>query len=235
MSHPICYSILAKILAGVSALALLAGSAAADPALTETFSINGSIQDAAHCGQFTLPDFDPTLGTLEGVDISLTIDSTAKIQVYNTAATPVGFADASLSLPGSVTGPGGIKLASTITASLDSGIAQPGLNTFGSLSLINTLSQHVDAGSLDLWQGLSGGLVDFQYSKGNPTYKGTDLGNSLFFGGAETGSGTFKVVYTYLNPSTAAVPEPSARFLSMIVAGLMGLMWFGRVRGRLRA
>jgi hypothetical protein len=228
MFHNLRNSIYKRTLSYSALLVLLTGVASADQTLSESFFTTGNVHDASSTGQFTLPAFDTTLGTLEGVDITLTINSWAKLQIYNSSSNPVGFTDASLTLPGSVTGPGNINLMTSLTASLDSGIAKSGLNNFDTDKVTNTASQHVNAGMLSLWENQPDNAINFSYTKGNPTYQGTDLGDSLFFGGSVREKGKLTVDYTYLSAGNLATPEPAGKFLSAIVAGAMMLMLVGR-------
>ncbi len=203
-------------------------------ALTQTFTIGGTVESASPFGEFTLPAFDPTLGTLQSIDLTLSIDSSSTIKVYNTASTPVGFTNASINLPLSVSAPSGITFTLNLGATLASGTAQPGLNTFGALTTNETLSQSVGSAAFALFEDQPGGTVTFSYNKGNPTYQGTDLGNSLFFGGSETGSGELKIVYTYLNSAVQPTPEPAGMYLSLIVALALAALAAGRAQGLLR-
>lgn len=228
MFHKLHNSILVRTLGYCAISVLLTGVASADQTLSESFFITGHVQDASPTGQFTLPAFDTTLGTLEDVDLTLTIHSCARLLIYNSSNSPLGFTEASLTLPGSVTGPGNIDLMTSLTASLDSGIAQPGLNTFRTVKATNSASQHLDASALSLWENQPNNVIDFSYIKGDPTYHGTAPGGSLFFGGKIGGRGKFTVEYTYLSANNLATPEPAGKYFSGLVAGAMLIMLAGR-------
>jgi hypothetical protein len=179
-----------------------------------------------------LPDFDTTLGTLEGIDITLTLTSNSKIKVFNSSHHSVDFTNASLTFLSSVSGPGA-KLSTSFVASLASGTAHPGMNDLKTDKTTNSTSEQLDPSVFNLWEDQTKNVVDLTYSNGNPTYQGTDLGHNLLFGGKVKGSGEVTVQYTYLaDPGASspplAVPEPLGKYLSAIVAAAMTLMLFGR-------
>ena len=229
MCSSLRYSLSNYILVCASVLTLSISSSLADSA-TKTYSITGNVQDAFNAGQVTLPDFDSSLGELQSIQLTLTIHDTSKIQVYNTSCSPVDFTNASIQFPGSVSGPGGLSFSLDLGASLASGTAKPGLNTFSGLTSTQILSQGVGTASFGLFEDQASGVVTFDYLKGNPTYQGTDGGHSLFFGGSESGAGELKVVYTYLTSAVQPTPEPAGAFLSLLVALAMAALAAGRMR-----
>ena len=215
----------------IAAWLLLMKSTSAQTTATESFNIGSALQCLSSSGDFTLPDFNTSLGTLESVTLTLTLTNSSKINVYNTSGNLVDFVNASLILPGSVTGPDGVVLSTALDATVASGVANPGINSYGTTMNPVTVSAVIDPSSFDLWEGSTNGAVDFSYSKGNSTYQGTDLGGGLLFGGTLKGCGEVTVEYTYLSSgSSLATPEPPGRYLSAIAAAGMALMLFGRKR-----
>lgn len=221
-----------KTALGFAATALLlTATATAQDTKTQTFSIGSPLQCLSSTGNFTLPDFDSSLGTLESINLTLTITNCSKIQVFNNSNQSVDFTNASLNLLGSVSGPGGTTLNTSVTASIPSGTAHLGLNCFPTTKNSTTVSSLLDPSLFSLWQDQDGNVVDLSYVKGDPTFAGTALGNGLFFGGEIKGYGKVTVEYTYLsggNGSPIATPEPAGGYLSAIAAAGMMFMLFGR-------
>jgi hypothetical protein len=189
-------------------------------------------------GNFTLPDFDPTLGTLESVNLTLSLTNCTELNVYNTGSSAASFVNASMTMPGTVIGPGDLTLNSNLQAMLASGTAQAGMNTYSTIKITTTAGKSINSNSLNLWENQSGGVLDFSYTKGSPTYQGTDTGgDSLLFGGTVKGYGKVTVDYTYLagagDPPPVpplATPEPAGKFFSALAASAMALLAFGRKR-----
>jgi hypothetical protein len=219
-----------------TAALLITGTALAqDTTETESFSIGAPLQTLSPSGDFTLPDFNTSLGTLESVDITLSIRSCSTIEVFNTSSNPQAFSNASLSLLGSVTGPNGLELNTTLDTVVPTGLAQSGINSLSTGKEIASTQESPTAAQLSLWENQAGGVLDFSYVKGNPTFQGTDVGgDNLLFGGNLKAYGDVTVEYTYLSnndPGTPlAAPEPSGKYLSGLAAGAMALMLFGRRR-----
>ena len=215
---------------------LLTGVALADnDPITESFNVSSPLQNLSAMGNFTLPDFDSTLGTLLSVDLTLTIKNTSTIVVFNTGSSPEGFANAMMSGFGTVTGPGGLTLNGSGQSLVASGIAQVGSNTYAPQATTTTSTSStgsVGSGSLGLWEDQTDGKVDLSYTKVSSTFSGTDLGgDNLLFGGKLSGSGQVSVQYTYLSGTDpVATPEPSAHLLSGLAAGVMAMLLIGRAR-----
>jgi len=235
MSLSIPYSIYIKTAFGCTASLLLLTGAALAKTQTESFTTIAPLKCSQNANNFVLPSFETTLGTLESVDITLTFASCSRIRVFNDGCTPQSFTDASMTMPITLDGPAGLDINTSLTASLASGLAKPGLNSFCTTKSSTTDTQQINPGSFNLWENQPNDKVSFTLSKGNPTYQGTDHGNDLFFGGKARERGKITVQYTYC-PGTGkqAVPEPSGKYLSGIVAAAMMLMLIGR-RKLLRA
>jgi hypothetical protein len=210
-------------------ICLVTGSAASAQTLaTESFSASSPLQLLSSSGQFTLPDFDSSLGTLEGITLTLTVNNDATIDVYNTSAAAENFLNASLSEAGSVSGPGSTKLSTSLNVTLPSGTANPGMNAYSTAQFTNVATNQIDSSNFNLWEDQSGKVVDFTYEKGNTTYQGTDVGgDNLLFGGKADGTGEVTVEYSYLagagDPPLAA-PEPRSFYLTGIAAAALGLI-----------
>jgi hypothetical protein len=79
-------------------LSLLSFRTASAQLQTESFNVGLPLQNLSSSGNFTLPDFDETLGTLDGVSLTFAVNNSATIQVYNTLSSPVNFTNACLGI-----------------------------------------------------------------------------------------------------------------------------------------
>ncbi|MEJ0001107.1 MAG: choice-of-anchor E domain-containing protein [Verrucomicrobiota bacterium] len=113
-----------NLFACVVPLLVIAGTACAQDK-TKTFTSEALTTS----GSFTLPEFDTSLGTLQDISLTLTVNSLTTIQVFNNSGTPETFTDASLSSTDIVVVPGTVRLTSVTDVTEPAGTAQPGLNT----------------------------------------------------------------------------------------------------------
>jgi hypothetical protein len=174
-----------------------------------------------------LPSFDTSLGTLEDVTISLAVVSKPSVRILDSGKSPFHFTNASMTMPYSVTSSSGLDFNSSVSSSVASGIAKPGMNSYPTKLTYMTDSDMVNPDSFSLWENQPNNQIDFTVTKGDPLFEGTAIGNNLFFGGGIAARGKFKVVYTFL-----AAPEPSGKYLSAIVALAMALIVIGRKKLR---
>jgi hypothetical protein len=176
----------------------------------------------------TLPLFNPSLGTLTGVTLSVDATITADIQVVNINTSPMAFTNATASVPVTATGPGGATATVTAMAVVPSGTAAPGLNDFpgvaGSTSGVNPVSP-ADF-SLYIGTGTFTGTLSVVAPTG--TFSGSGP-PGLFFGGTATAGGSIDVTYTF----TPAVPEPSS--MALLGIGMVSLLSWRRVFKRYTA
>jgi hypothetical protein len=237
MYLPISKPTIKSIFRCATAALLITGTASADSTpQTESFSIGSSLQSLSATGDFTLPNFDTSLGTLESVNLTLTVNNCSTINVFNASSSSESFSSATMNLLGSVTGPNNLLLNTSLESQAAPGVAQAGINTFNPGKNTTTTLGSVDSSLLGIWENQPSGVVDLSYTKGNPTFQGTDTGgDNLLFGGTLKGYGEVTVQYTYLadsdpNSPPLATPEPSAKYLSGLAAGAMALLLFGRRR-----
>ena len=217
------YSISRSAVNCIASLFLLTGTMCAAASQTESFSSESCLQSLSSSGTVALHDFDSSLGTLEGVDLTLTLNScSTTIEVYNTTNSPVDFTNASLTLNGSLSGPDGTRVNTTLDVVDPSGTANAGMNTFTTNKMSFSTSEELNSSAFSLWENQSGGKVLLDYTKGNASYSGTDTGDSnLLFGGKLGGSAKFTVEYVYTTDTTRAVPEPSRKYLALLAAAGM--------------
>lgn len=222
-THPIF-----KTAAGCAALLLFFVQGASAQIVTETFTYTTPTQDMPISDLFSLPDFDTSLGTLQGIDLTFSTSATADIVVFNSTNKSANFTNASVTLPTSLTGPGSAVINATLSASLASGIATPGFNSYSGLTDSATESKTISSGDFSLWEDQSGDKVNLTYTTGNGSYSGTGPLNTLFFGGSATGGQTTTVTYTYLKSTYQATPEPSQMALFGIALGAFALLLIRR-------
>ncbi|HEV3271708.1 MAG TPA: choice-of-anchor E domain-containing protein [Candidatus Methylacidiphilales bacterium] len=233
MSQSIRYSLF-KIAFSCTAALLLFTDAASAKTQTETFTASESLGCSQSDNNFVLPGFNTTLGTLDCIDVTLTFSGRSSIRVINDGSAPLGFSDASLTVPIDVSGPDGIDFDTSLTGDIASGTAKPGLNSFKTMKNSVTDSQQINPGAYNLWENQPDNLVSFIVSKGDPTYQGADHGGDLFFGGKATEHGKISVEYIYTVPNclgtggAEAVPEPPGKYFSGIVAVALMLVLIRR-------
>jgi hypothetical protein len=199
---------------------------------SETFGTYGYFGCALDNSDFYVPAFNPALGTLEDVDVTLSFRMTPNITVVNTTNASIQFTDASISVPVEVSGLGLTTFDTTLTASR-SGTAGAGTNNYLLGPSTASGTETISAGDFSSWEDQpTQKYVSFTLSKGDPSYSGTAQGDGLLFGGTDAQYGKISVEYTYL--SVLAAPEPSGKVLSLIVGLSMTLIMIGRT-SRLRA
>jgi hypothetical protein len=232
MSNSLNRSI-SKIGLAFTTLLLASSGAAFAQTASETFSSSSYFGCALDNADFYVPTFNPALGTLENVDVTLTFKMNPTITVYNTTTSSIKFTDATISVPIEVSGLGLTTFDTTLTAS-HSGTASAGLNSRLLGPFSSTDTEAVSASNFADWedQPASTDKVNFTFTKGDPAYSGTAQGYGLLFGGTDAQYGKISVQYTYL--SVLAAPEPSGKVLSLIVGLSMMLIMIGRT-SRLRA
>jgi hypothetical protein len=232
MSRSIHQSLLATALRCSVALLLLSGVSGAAQAQTETFLSSGMLTPLNVPDELTLPSFDPTLGSLQTIDLSLKFDICPTISVFNNTNAPVDFSNAMLFAPITFTGPGGLTLTANLTATIASGVAAPGINTFTPTGSWTYTVKSINPASFALWENQPADKVNLVVTPGSLTFKGTEKADGLFFGGSAIEWENISVAYKYL--TAQAVPEPSGGDLSLIVGAAMVLIVMGR-KARLRA
>jgi hypothetical protein len=204
-------------------MAALAGPAAA---AVETFSVDyGSAETPLATGtgeNLSIDKFDPSLGVLTGVNITLYSYDTASAEVYNFAGIRASYAGATATVPITVTALGGTASTASATAGLFAGVSTGrGMIVAGSSPVIALRSaSQVDAGDFGFYEGV--GVVPFTVSVESTagSYSGSS-GAMLFFGGNGFSRGTVEIDYTY-----TATPEPG----TMAAISYCGLGFARRLR-----
>jgi hypothetical protein len=187
-----------------------------------TYSAHIAPQSVPFSTSFTVQKFDSQLGTLSGVQLTLSTDVTARIDVWSNLAAPAAFSNAFASFPITVTAqsPDATTVSTAAAATLASGVALPSMpgnfiNQYAGLTGTATATTAVLPAAWSFYVGLGGGSASFTATAGNGSYGGTSP-FGLFFSGSGLAGGDFSVRYDFAPP--AAVPLPGN--LGLLAGGL---------------
>lgn len=205
-----------------AALIGLAWNASAQASVISYSHITPS-QSVPLTDNFLLQGFDPSLGTLTGVTLTLDTSATAEVDVLNISdiepspgpGTPLPFTDATASIPVTATGPGPTSVTDTLTAGPVNGTATlfyPAVNQYPGLPALDSNSTIVAPADFAPYIGV-GLIVPVTASSTSGTYGGSTNSAYVLFGGSAVAEATTTVTYTYNE-----VPEPAS--LGLIIAGL---------------
>jgi hypothetical protein len=173
---------------------------------------------------FILPSFNSSLGTLQSVEFVLTDQSTVTVLVNNETGATKNFSDASASFPLTVTGPGGLSVADSITNTVASGSLAGHTQASYPGSPVTATQTETFTTGLSGFESNSPLNLSFTAEAGTGSFSGNANGNVLFGGSAVTG-GTFEVIYDY---AASAVPEPATWAFMMLGVGAIGAAMRGR-------
>jgi hypothetical protein len=166
--------------------------------------------------------FNPSLGTLTGVDIVFNIYDTAQALVYSPNGGLVGYSDAAVNNGSESVSAFGFTLASsTLQAEPVSGTASQGINPAGPGSVQN-LTKTFQEADFSSFIGTGSLNETVTVTPGTGLYSGTGSVNDLFFGGTFNSSGTIEIEYFYDPSVIGAVPE--AQHFPAATAGVAGLV-----------
>lgn len=211
-----------------------AGATMPSGAAVESFSIDyGSSASPLAEGDsenLALNDFDPSLGILTGVTISLASDDCIESEVINVhvPSASQNYSGATADLPVTVTALDGLTTTANGVAGPFSGSVSGPLGTIataGTISKTFNTSANVAPADFVLYEGAAQTFaVNVLVSDG--IYNGSSTGDSVAFFGSGNSYGTVEVTYDYL-----PIPEPGT-----LAAGLGALSYCGlRITRRFRA
>ena len=229
----------AMILVGLAPV-LVAGWSMASP-LTESFTVNYASaispislpSGGTNTDVLALPQFNPALGTLQSVKLTLSSEDTANVVLYNLNSTAVTYTSASAYFPTilvTTTIPG-LSTSESLTTSYGAGSAAGG-SPFALTTLPGTaeLSQQTVtlSSGLSAYEGTGTEAVTVGVPAENGTYSlaGASKGGVLFVGGNASTYGNITVQYSY-TATPAPTPEPTTLGLGA-AAGVVG--WLFRRR-----
>jgi hypothetical protein len=179
---------------------------------------------------FLFNQFNPSLGTLTDVEITVTSNIVADVLVLNSLTTAQGFTNAMASVPVSVTGPAGLSASVTATTPGQSSpplpmVAAGATDALLGSAVVATASTTLNSPPTDLSAYVGTGLNDVAifFAATGGTYTIT-AANGVFVSGSATADATVTLTYSY----TSAIPEPSSVILAGI--GMVGVAVFSRRR-----
>jgi len=208
-----------RLLLSMTALAALASAPAF--AATEVFSASSGTLTAPFTGSVSLPQFNPSLGTLNAVTIGYQYNGAINFAVTNVSQTSYTFSNGQTSGTLELSGANGTPVASTLftaTATQASGTAVFGTTTYPSV----TISTGSSFTATDLTDYTGTGNVSLAFTGSALSSSGTTSApsNTVFFGGGETASATLQVFYDYTVP-VVTTPEPAD--MAIFAVALVGL------------
>ncbi|MGA2052577.1 MAG: choice-of-anchor E domain-containing protein [Opitutales bacterium] len=199
---------------GVGVGLALATSAGAQ-VIIQTFTIPSGTS-VPFSQNFTFNTFNPALGILGNVTLSLSTSITAEIDIFNANATPQPFTNATATIPVTLTGPGSATVLATAIAGPVSGTASPGLNAFPGLPASASTTVNVLPTNWGFYENPPSGITGtLNVSAAGGNYNGTPI-PGVFFGGSATAGATVTLEYDY----STAIPEPGAT--AFLTAGALG-------------
>ena len=190
----------------------------------ETFSANYGELTGGNSENLTLNEFDPALGTLTGITLTLISHDTIESEVIDLTGQNQAYTGATATLPVTVAALDGLTATATGVAGPFSGVAtRPQFSTTvaGTSQVTTTTSANVGAGDFILYEG-TGKTFNVNVLVSDGIYSGSSAGGTVAFFGTGDSRGTVEVAYDYL-----AVPEPGTLAAGL---GLLGYCGIGLVR-----
>ena len=184
---------------------------------------HGSLPTSA---SFTLPEFNPALGTLESIAIKFAVTYQGEVDNLNISGSPQTATAASSSVPIVITAPSpGVPSLSASYSVTNVGLtASPPLNEFPGGVSSTTIPFNPTPAQFALYEGIGNSSYQLTYNPGTYSGSTTAPGGTVFFGGDANSSGEASVVYTY------QTPEPASAML--LVTGFLAIGGFRLHRGR---
>ena len=219
--------------AGMSRTAMAAVEASlGSGAAVETFSANygpcaAPLADMGGNENLTLDTFNPSLGTLTGITLTLISNDTIESEVIDLTGQNQAYTDATATLPVTVTALAGLTATATGVAGPFSGVAMsPQFNKIvaGTSQVTTITSANVASGDFILYEG-AGKTFDMNVLVSDGVYSGSSMCGAVAFFGAGDSCGTVDVTYDY-----SPVPEPGTLAAGLGLLGYYGVSLARRIR-----
>ena len=175
----------------------------------------------------TLDKFDPSLGTLTGITLTLISHDTIESEVIDLTGQNQAYSDATATLPVTVTALDGLTATATGAAGPFSGVAtRPQFSTTvaGTSQVTAITSANVASGDFILYEG-AGKTFDVNVLVSDGVYSGSSIGGAVAFFGTGDSCGTVDVAYDY-----SPVPEPGTLAAGLGLLGYCGVSLVRRIR-----
>jgi uncharacterized protein (TIGR03382 family) len=213
-------------LAALAGIGLAIAQGAGAQVIVQTFTVpNGTVVpwNSGLGFNFTFNLFDSTKGVLDEVNIALSTNITAEVDVFNSSAVNQAFTNATANIPVTLTAPDAIVLNADGIAGPVSGTASPGFNAFSGLPATASSSTNVAmADWIPFYEGVGTNTGNLNALASTGTYSGT-ANPSVFFGGSAVAGATITITYVY--QPAGSIPEPGATtFLAAGVLGSLGMV-----------
>lgn len=178
-----------------------------------TASANVLVETATYSGADSFSDslsfggFNPSLGTLTGISITLDTTEVVSAGVINLTGASQGFANANASVPISVTALDSLSATVTGSAGPFAGTVNPfpPVDYIAGSADILTKTVQVSSADFSLYES---GLYNLTVAADAGTYSGTQTTGygGVYFGGTETATGSVVVDYTYTSVPDSSLP-----------------------------
>jgi hypothetical protein len=218
-------------LASLAVSTLFASSAQATTLSTPPQTITTPFTRVPYTKVLNFTPFNSSLGTLTDLLFTQTIQTNARLSIFNANSTSESFSSAQATVPVTVSGTSPIVTVSTTAVSsvIGPGVLPPGPRVTNVVTPRITQTQMVDLKGADaLAANANIANLSLMASFSLPTLTGVTSDNFVYFGGSAFSKGTFKISYSYTPIPVARafsvafpVPEPSD------VLGLMTILALG--------
>ena len=211
--------------------AMLVAATSLSHAATTTTQVNFGPLAVPITTAVNLPTFNAALGTLTGIQLTLSIKYNGNISVFNPTPGSLTLNSASSTTSFTATGPGTttvgpVSVTSTFTGPVS---VAPGTTNFAGTVVTNTSSASVASANFSLYTAPpSAATVGVNITSGTASATGSGDPSLFYSAQGATASGFVQAVYTYTPSGQQTAPEPGA----LALVGFGTLPFVGMVRRR---